>query len=94
MSRPTIGRVIQPSVSADISECALEDACMELQRLGKVPRILLYGAENSIPRGEALDLARKFGMDADIEFDYGQDEWAVHDMEPGEDRTTYWTDWV
>lgn len=90
MSRPAIGTVIEPSVPADISEVALEDACMALQQRGKVPRMLLYGAENSIPRGEALDLARKFGMDADIEFDYDQDEWSVDDMEPGQDRTTYW----
>lgn len=94
MSRPAIGTVIEPSVSADISECALEDACRALQLQGKVPRMLVYGADNSIPRPEALDLARKFGMDADIQFDYGQDEWAVHDLEPGEDRTTYWSDFI
>lgn len=90
MGRPTIGRVIEPSTPADISEASLEDACGALQEVGVVPRMLTLGNGHTYSVSEIRDLARKFGMEIEDSFDSDPDEWAVHDLEPGENRTTYW----
>ena len=90
MSRPTVGTVIEPSTPADIGEASLEDACNALQQMGAIPRMLMLGNGHTYDVSELRELARKFGMEIEDSFDSDQDEWAVHDLEPGENRTTYW----
>ena len=92
MTRPTQGKVIEPSIAADISEVSIEEGCKALEEAGTVPRVLSYAIEEHVfkPAPDMQDLARKYGLTAIINSDYADSEWAIHDLGDGNKRITYW----
>ena len=91
MARPEQGKVIDPSIPADISDCSLEDACNAVQSEGIIPRVLNYSIDDYTRYGKEIDdLAWKYGITSLLESTYEDGEWAVHDLKEGDDRTTYW----
>ena len=101
MSRPTIGNVIDASISADVSECSLEDACQAILDKGNIPRAVIVSPDNFTainnwakeqeePSQGLTDIARKFGLVVMLDQNYVEDEWAVTDLVPGNDGNTYW----
>ncbi len=91
MSRPEIGKVIEPSVPSDICDAAVEDACTAVQEAGTIPRILSYNMDDYTRYGSTLDnIAWKYGIVGLIDTTYLDGEWAVHNLKDGDERVTYW----
>lgn len=91
MSRPTEGKVIEPSVPSDICDAAVEDACAALQEAFAIPKILAYNFDDYARYSKDIDdISLKHGIAAMIDTSYVDGEWAVHNLKEGDERVTYW----
>ncbi len=88
MSKPTEGKVIEPSTSGNIGEVMLEQAVEALQAEGTIPRVLQISMSD---RFDGLnDLVMKHGMTWMIRGDFSDGEWCVHNLKEGDERISYW----
>ena len=88
MSRPTEGRVIEPSTSGDIGEVMLEQAVTALLAEDVIPRVLQVSLEDKFD--ELSDLARKHGITWMIRGDFSDGEWCLHNLKEGDEKVSYW----